>query len=146
MPAVQGVLSALRSAARSPSVKRVVSISSCVTIVDDSATTPRVYDETCWNEEYLSEVEAKGRAASGMAKYSASKIIAERKGWEFYEQANLKAGGAECHWDLAVVIPPWVFGPVIHEVKGGAETLNNSNAFWYDATVKGTCPYPASYS
>ena len=74
----------------------------------------------------------------------ASKIIAERKGWEFYEQA--KAGGAECHWDLAVVIPPWVFGPVIHEVKGGAETLNNSNAFWYNAVVKGTCPYPASYS
>ena len=92
VPAVQGVLGALRAAARSPSVKRAVSISSCVTIVDETATSPRVYDETCWNEDYVPEVEAKGRAASGMAKYGASKIIAERKGWEFYEQA--KAGGA----------------------------------------------------
>ncbi|KAI0703205.1 NAD-P-binding protein [Earliella scabrosa] len=142
VPAVQGVLGALRAAARSSSVKRVVSISSCVTIVDETATSPRVYDETCWNEDYVPEVEAKGRAASGMAKYGASKIIAERKGWEFYEQA--KVGGAECHWDLTVFVPPWVFGPMIHEFKGEAEKLNVSCQFWYNGVVKGTLP--ASYS
>ena len=40
-------------------------------------------------------------------------------------------------WDLVVVNPPWVFGPVVHELAGGVEDLNNSNKFLYDAVVKG---------
>lgn len=33
--------------------------------------------------------------------------------------------------------PPWLFEPVLNEIKGGPESLNLSNSYWYDAVVKG---------
>ena len=135
VPAVQSVLGVLRSVSRpsTSSVKRVVFVSSAVTFVDRLATCPRVYDETCWNDADVREVQEKGRAASQLAKYGASKVIAERRASELYGQA--KAAGAE--WDFTVVVPGWVFGPVLHEVRGGPEGLNASNYVWYNAVVKG---------
>ena len=134
VPAEKGTLSALRAAARTPSVKRVVFLSSAGVVIEPvPGPTPRVYDETCWNDADVREVQEKGRAASQLAKYGASKVIAERRASELYEQA--KAAGAE--WDFTVVVPGWVFGPVLHEVSGGPEGLNASNYVWYNAVVKG---------
>lgn len=142
VPAVEGTLNALRAAAASSgSVKRVVFVSSCATVMDPLATEPRVYDETCWNEFDITEVETKGRGAAQLSKYRASKTLAERRAWEFYEQAKAKAkaeGKDSAPWDLTVVNPPWVFGPVLQEVKGGVpEGLNASNGFWFNTVMKG---------
>lgn len=134
----EGLLAALRAAARSPSVRRVVFTSSCATVVDPHATGPRVYDEECWNEGDIAEVESKGREASAVSKYRASKIVAEHAAWKFFEDAKAEAAARneECRWDLVVLNPPWVFGPVLHEVHGGPETLNASNVFWHSAVMK----------
>ena len=133
VPAVKGTVGILHSASRSATVRRVVLLSSCAAVVDPHATGPRVYDETCWNEVDVEEVKTKGRDAPQLSKYRASKTFAERKAWEYYAQAQAKGE----RWDFVVINPPWVFGPVMHELKGGPETLNDSNKSWYDAVIKG---------
>ncbi|RPD65274.1 NAD(P)-binding protein [Lentinus tigrinus ALCF2SS1-7] len=133
-PAVEGTLNCLRAAAKGSSVKRFLYLSSCATVVDPSATGPRVYDESCWNTVDDAEVKAKGRAASQLSKYRASKILAERSAWKFYEEA--KATGSIV-WDLTVVNPPWVFGPSIQELGESYESMNASDQHLYKAIVKG---------
>lgn len=131
-PAVNGTLGVLRAAAtRASSVKRVVYVSSCAAVLTRDVPTPRVYDETCWNDADVTAVQTLGRAAEPLAKYCASKIFAERAAWAFYEEQK----GA-LPWDLVVVNPPWVFGPVLHEVRGGLESLNDSNRLLFEAITK----------
>ena len=140
IPAVRGTLSALRAAARTPSVQRVVITSSCAAVVDQDAVgglSARVYDESYWNEADVETVAREGRAASWAKKYAASKVAAERAAWAFYEEAKSKAAASGCGWDLTVLVPPAVFGPVLHEVRGGPETLNVSNAMLYNAIMNG---------
>ena len=140
-PAVNGTLGVMRSAT-SPnqrlSVKRIVFLSSCATILTRNAPEPRVYDESCWNDADVQEVEEKGRDASPLTKYSASKVLAERRAWEFYEEKK-----AELPWDFVVVNPPWVFGPTLHEVGGEPESLNSSNKVLYNAITKGVYSVPS---
>ncbi|RDX46682.1 NAD(P)-binding protein [Lentinus brumalis] len=132
-PAVEGTLNCLRAAAKTPSVKRFLYLSSCATVIDPSAKGPRVYDESCWNEGDVVEVETKGRGASQLSKYRASKILAERSAWKFYEEAKTKGS---ILWDLTVVNPPWVFGPSIQELGETYESMNASNQYFYNAIVK----------
>ncbi len=133
-PAVNGTLGVLRAAAaRAASVQRVVYVSSCAAVLTRNAPAPRVYDETCWNDADVTAVQTLGRAAESLAKYSASKIFAERAAWAFYEENK----GA-LSWDLVVVNPPWVFGPVLHEVGRGPESLNDSNRLLFEAVTKGS--------
>ncbi|EIW55907.1 NAD-P-binding protein [Trametes versicolor FP-101664 SS1] len=127
-PAVSGTLGVLRAAA---SVQRIVYVSSCATVLTRDAPGSRVYDETCWNEADADAVQTLGRAAAPLAKYSASKIFAERAARAFCEERQ----GA-LPWDLVVVNPPWVFGPVLHEVGGGPESLNSSNGLLFEAITK----------
>ena len=72
---------------------------------------PRVFSEENWNGISVKEVETKGSAASGADKYRASKTLAERAAWAFVDinKSKLK-------WDLVVINPPYVLGPVLHEV------------------------------
>ncbi|KAH9918740.1 NAD-P-binding protein [Epithele typhae] len=125
-PAVRGTLSALRAAAHTPSVRRVVTVSSFAAVVDRAATGARVYDESMWND-------------ADLAKYAASKVHAERAAWAYFRaaKAEAEATGEELRWDLAVVVPPWVFGPTIHEVRGGPETLNGSNLYLHKVVFEG---------
>ncbi|OJT04624.1 NADPH-dependent methylglyoxal reductase GRE2 [Trametes pubescens] len=133
-PAVNGTLGVLRAAAaRSASIQRVVYVSSCAAVLTRDAPEPHVYDETCWNDEDVNAVQTLGRAAEPLAKYSASKIFAERAAWAFYEEHK----GA-LSWDLVVVNPPWVFGPVLHEVGSGPKSLNDSNRLLFEAITKGS--------
>ncbi|KAI0635005.1 NAD-P-binding protein [Trametes polyzona] len=134
-PAVNGTLGILRSAAAQASVKRVVYLSSCAAVFTRNAPPGREYDESSWNDADVREVEEHGRDASALAKYSASKIFAERRAWAFYEENQGRVG-----WDLVVLNPPWVFGPVLHEVLGGPKGLNDSNKLLFLAITKGGFP------
>ena len=142
VPAREGTLSALRAAVRTPSVRRVVFISTIGAVIDpagaDAIPRPRAYDERDWNESHVREVAEKGRDASGLAKYCASKVIAERAAWEFAKDARAQAAarGEEPRWDLTVLCPTWTLGPVMHEIRGGPEALNVSAAMMYLAIVK----------
>ncbi|KAI8986793.1 NAD(P)-binding protein [Trametes punicea] len=131
IPAVHGTTGILKSAQKhGTSVKRVVVTSSCASVLTPS-TEPHVFSEADWNEASLQEVREKGRDATPQGKYRASKTLAERAAWQFYEEnkANLK-------WDLVVLNPPFVFGPAIHAVDK-PENLNESARDWYFNVVKG---------
>ncbi|KAI0367231.1 D-lactaldehyde dehydrogenase [Pilatotrama ljubarskyi] len=138
VPAVQGTLSILQTALKYRStVKRVIITSSCAAVMTppQAGLPPRVFDENDWNEWSVQHVREKGREANPMDKYRASKVLAERAAWEFYEREKSKLGG-ELRWDLVVLAPPYVFGPVIHEAPS-LDQFGGTARDWYDHVIKG---------
>ncbi|KAK7036570.1 hypothetical protein VNI00_011503 [Paramarasmius palmivorus] len=137
-PSVNGALNLLHSALKyGSSLKRVIHTSSCAAIMSTlnvlNSTIPTAVtaSEADWNEETVRECEEKGRDASGLVKYAASKTLSEKAVWKFYEEHK-----AQITWDLTVLNPPWVFGPNAHKVTR-AEELNASNKFWFEVIVNG---------
>ena len=57
-------------------LKRILVTSSCASVVN----TPYagIYDESSWNEGAITEVMGKGKGASQLGKYRASKVLAEK--------------------------------------------------------------------
>ncbi|TFK38822.1 D-lactaldehyde dehydrogenase [Crucibulum laeve] len=111
-PAVNGTLSILTSILKHGSkIKRVVYTSSCGAITSPNPPEPATYSEKDWNTTSIKVVEEQGRQATPHHKYRASKTLAERAAWEFYEKHK-----AEVEWDLVVINPPMVYGPFIHAV------------------------------
>ena len=131
VPAVHGTTGILASALKNaPSVKRIVITSSCAAVLTP-APDPRTFSEENWNEASIVEVKEKGKDATAIAKYRASKTLAERAAWDFWNGHKKEVG-----WDLVVLNPPFVFGPVIHEVDK-PENLNESVKLWWNAVVAG---------
>ncbi|KDQ29970.1 hypothetical protein PLEOSDRAFT_24631 [Pleurotus ostreatus PC15] len=125
-PAVSGTVGILNSALRNnPTLKRVVITSSGAAVLE-LLPEPKVFSELDWNHQAVRLVEEQGRSAANMTKYRASKVLAETAAWEF-----AKAHKGEISWDITVIIPPYVFGPVIHEVAS-REALNTSSAHLLD--------------
>ncbi|KAG8900558.1 methylglyoxal reductase (NADPH-dependent) gre2 [Tulasnella sp. 403] len=128
-PAVNGTVGVLRSIQKHAlNVKRVVITSSVASIVYDKGPGAH-FDESDWNEESPIEVEVKGRNASAIHKYRASKVLAERAAWDF-----VHANKDSLNFDLVTICPPVVLGPIIHEVPS-AEALNTSVAMFHKATT-----------
>ncbi|KAL3472718.1 NAD(P)-binding protein [Aspergillus californicus] len=127
-PAVKGAVGILESAMKhGHSVKRVIFTSSCAAILDASST-PISVSEKDWNNARVQQCEALGTDAEPLAKYAASKVLAEKAVWEFVEEhKSLK-------WDLVAINPPYMFGPVAHEVNT-IESLNPSTKMWYEAVA-----------
>ncbi|KAH8110872.1 NAD-binding protein [Phellopilus nigrolimitatus] len=142
-PAVKGTVGILESALKhakrilspffssahdsGPQLRRIVVLSSSLSIASDSA--HGELDERRWNEESIAEVRAQGRAAGQLAKYCASKSLAEKAAWEFAEKHK-----SEISWDLVALNPPLVFGPILHEVSSPA-ALNSSVGLFYEAIL-----------
>ena len=131
VPAVHGTTGILASALKNaPSVKRIVITSSCAAVLTP-APDPRTFSEENWNEASIVEVKEKGKDATAIAKYRASKTLAERAAWDFWNGHKSEVG-----WDLVVLNPPFVFGPFLHEADK-PENLNESAREFYDTVVKG---------
>lgn len=143
-PAVNGTVSVLKSAKDSKSIKRIVITSSFAAVVDTSKPVPTKFTEDDWNEFSPKTLEEKGKDVSPVDAYRASKTLAERAAWEFVEKN--KPG-----WDIATMVryspdfpfenellkyvliiqnPPFVIGPIIHQVSK-PESLNTSIAAFY---------------
>ena len=132
VPAVQGTLSVLKSTLKyGTAVKRVI-VTSTVGSIIELGPEPRVFSEKDWNERSIREVNEKGSAAHPLDKYCASKTLAERAAWDFWNKHKSEVG-----WDLVVLNPPFVFGPFLHEVDK-PENLNQSSKVWWDVVVEGT--------
>jgi dihydroflavonol-4-reductase len=101
-PAVKGTLAVLRSAARSPSVKRVVITSSMAAVTDEPD--GRVLTEADWNT----------KSSLDRNPYYFAKAEGERAAWAFMERE--KPG-----FDLVVINPYLVIGPSL------TPSLNTSN-------------------
>ncbi|KAG6329779.1 hypothetical protein ID866_9311 [Astraeus odoratus] len=125
-PAVQGTLGVLQSTLKyGPSVRRVVYTSSGSTVLRE-VTTPTVFTDNDWNIECLDAVKDQGENAPSSQKYRASKTLAEQAAWKFVEDHR-----EEIHWDLTVLNPPYIFGPIIHEATRPL-SLNASSQWFYD--------------
>lgn len=132
IPAVKGTLRVLESAlAHGTSVRRVIYTSTCGAIRELNKV-QRVYTEADWNDRAVAEVRARGREASQLEKYQASKVLAERAAWDFVEKNK-----GEIIWDLVVLNPPWIFGPTLQPVSTPDE-LNESMRMWFLAVIRGT--------
>ncbi|KAJ7189651.1 hypothetical protein GGX14DRAFT_484545 [Mycena pura] len=126
-PAIRGTIGILESARKyGTAVKRVVVTSSTAAVLTVSDQ-PQLLSEVNWNDQAPREVEEKGRAASGAAKYRASKVLAERAAWDFVAKHS-----AEIGWDLVVLNPPLVLGPMIHAVAS-VDALSTSTRQMYNA-------------
>lgn len=126
-------------------MKRIVVTSSGTTILNHESS--GILSEKDWNEKGPAEVEEKGHLASPFAKYSTSKILAERgssaftylnlividhfkvAAWKFTQDHK-----NEISWDLTVIIPTIIFGPILHEVTDPSK-LNLSLAMFYGTLV-----------
>ncbi len=109
-PAVQGTVSMLRAAAKSPRVKRVVLTSSMAAITDEPD--GRLLSEADWNDKSTLTRNA----------YYYSKTMAERAAWDFMERE--KPG-----FDLIVINPFMVIGPAL------SSEINTSNQILVDVAA-----------
>ncbi|KAG0147581.1 hypothetical protein CROQUDRAFT_655967 [Cronartium quercuum f. sp. fusiforme G11] len=125
-PAVNGTESILKSAngPNGKSVKRIVITSSFASVVNPTDDLSHVFTEKDWNEHSPKVVNEKGKDAPPHEAYRASKVLAEKAAWSFMDK-NKPA------FDLVTICPPYVLGPVIHQVKD-AKSLNTSVNFFYD--------------
>ncbi|KAL1409978.1 hypothetical protein Q8F55_003978 [Vanrija albida] len=118
-PAVNGVLYLLESLKKfNPTVKRVVQISSAAAVGRfDSGV--KTFTEKDWNDAIVELVEKEGAAASGGAKYSASKTLSEKAFWKWI--ADNKPT-----WDGVSINPVFNFGPATQFAHADAGALTSS--------------------
>ncbi|PCH42497.1 NAD(P)-binding protein [Wolfiporia cocos MD-104 SS10] len=129
-PAVNGTLGILESArVHGDTMKRVVVTSSCGAVIEYSDK-PRRFSEADWNEQAVTEVQEKGKAADSLFKYYASKVLAERAAWEYVEKHR-----DELRWGLVVINPHYTYGPVIHDVNSPDELTVTMDS-WYRCVLK----------
>lgn len=118
-PAVNGTLSVLKSSAKSNSVKRVVVTSSGAAIYEPSALC-NPYTEENWNDV----------ASLTRKPYCFSKAEAERAAWRF-----MRENEASISFDLIVVNPPMIIGPILQDVNLNPQ-LNQSSLMVLDLIRK----------
>ncbi|KAI0261892.1 NAD-P-binding protein [Gloeopeniophorella convolvens] len=130
VPALKGTVGVLESIRQTgSSVKRFVYTSSCATIQNYTGGGPFLFDETSWNEPVLKELEEKGKATPGLSAYRASKTLAEKAVWNFYEKHK-----ESIDWDVVTLCPCYVFGVPAIEPASPAE-LSASMQVFYSITL-----------
>ncbi|KAF8989799.1 hypothetical protein BDQ17DRAFT_1372801 [Cyathus striatus] len=118
-PAVGGAVGILKSAQKSPSMKRVIYTSSTGTI-SRPVSEPTSISEKDWNDDAVEALEKLGIKAHNHVKYLASKVLAEKTAWDYYEQNK----------DTLGYIPP------IHELGTSPSSMGNSSfGIWYNNVV-----------
>ena len=119
---MRGTASILNSALKhGNTVKRVV-LTSSVAAIREPTTTPRVFNETNWNNAAVEAVKTKGSAVGPDVIYLASKTLAEKAAWDF-----VAAHKSEIAWDLVALNPPFIFGVsfvLFHRLRPIAERLS----------------------
>ncbi|KAF5334248.1 hypothetical protein D9611_014571 [Ephemerocybe angulata] len=152
-PAIDGTLGVLKSALRarylapltkheptlnyplssqrdsSYKLKRIV-ITSSVAALWTPSPGARTFSEDDWNTQYVSEVERLGSKTDPMTVYGASKVMAEKAAWEFYN-----AHRSEVQWDISVINPSLVFGPAIQPPKSASD-LPSTLKLWWDSVIE----------
>ncbi|KZV99159.1 NAD(P)-binding protein [Exidia glandulosa HHB12029] len=116
-PAVNGTVHVLESAAKAGAqnshsrsgIKRIVITSSIVSILQPQPDS-YIYSVRDWNEAAISDVQEKGRKASGFMKYVASKVMAEKAALKWVQEN--KPG-----FDVGFVLPTYVYGPILGDSK-----------------------------
>ncbi|EEB90816.1 hypothetical protein MPER_10931, partial [Moniliophthora perniciosa FA553] len=113
------------------SVKRIVFTSSSATIYDQLSS-GKTLSEADRNESSIKECDELGKDARPMAKYMASKILAEKAAWDIWQKNR-----STVQWDLSVIIPVWVFGPHKHDAARPEDFSPGTPQIWYWVVVRG---------
>ena len=130
-PAVEGTNSVLRSAlTHGAQVKRFLLTSSVAAVMELLPEAP-VFTEENWNEQSIRNCKEQGKDAQQHDKYLASKTLSERAAWDFIEKHR-----DEVKFDLVVLNPAIVLGPILHEVTDPMK-LNMSMLEYYISVVAG---------
>lgn len=146
-PAIQGTTSILASAAKQKSrtLKHVV-ITSCFAAVLDVAAGWRpgyVYGPKDWNPITYEEVRSPdldlGRWPEPwrwFVTYMASKKLAEKAAWDFYESeiAKAKAKNGELTWGMSVVCPTYISGPLNLDLESEKDLSFSNQLIWRTVT------------
>ncbi|KAI0653483.1 NAD-P-binding protein [Cubamyces menziesii] len=125
-PAVEGTVGILGSALKTD-VRRIVVVSSIAAIASGTVASPGVYTEEQWNDQAIRTVEEQGKDAPRIIKYNASKALAERAAWAFLEEHK-----AEAKFDLCMINPSWVFGPVADDTLPSPSALPATPSHFYN--------------
>ncbi|KAI0653455.1 NAD-P-binding protein [Cubamyces menziesii] len=145
-PAVKGTLGILHSAAKHSyviciTVRRIVFTSSIAAVADairpPPATVVRTEDD--WNDFSVEIVEKTGKAASGVDKYSTSKVRSEKAAWSFYEENK-----HTLLYDFSVVAPAWIFGPLPDHPRSPADIASTSMMLAWTQMFQVPAPPPSS--
>ncbi|PVH83970.1 NAD(P)-binding protein [Cadophora sp. DSE1049] len=143
IPAIQGTTSILNSAAKQKSgtLKHVV-ITSSFAAVFDAAKGWRpgyAYGPEDWNP--ISYEEASGHELDleqwpetwrMFITYMASKALAEKAAWDFYnnEKAKAKAKKGRLSWGMSVVCPTYIGGPFILDLESEDDLSFSNKLIW----------------
>ncbi|KZO97214.1 NAD-P-binding protein [Calocera viscosa TUFC12733] len=126
-PAVKGTLNVLESAAKEPTVKRVVITSSMAAVVTHSLN-PRVgytYTDKDWSPLLPGDVTEEGDPA-----YVLSKKMAEQGAWEFVDTRKPQ-------FTLTTFCPPLVFGPPMQPIDNMSRLNTSADEIW--KLMNGSC-------
>lgn len=131
VPAVQGTLTILNSAAKhGDTVKRVV-ITSSFAAVEEFYDEVRTYTEDDWNEQGPRRVQEEGNDCPPGVMYAASKSLAEKAAWKWAEEHK-----GQVAFDLVTILPPYIYGPVLQDVQT-TDHLNTSMDLIYQKIILG---------
>ncbi|KAI0123604.1 hypothetical protein BJ170DRAFT_89123 [Xylariales sp. AK1849] len=121
--AVNGVKSVLESAAKAPSVKSFVLLSSIVAVMGYDNIAGHVYTEADWNDGAAGIVAELGEKTPGPVIYSTSKTEAEREFWKF--QQEKKPG-----FSLTAINPVFVAGPPLVLPQSPDKITESTEFIW----------------
>ncbi|PAV17628.1 D-lactaldehyde dehydrogenase [Pyrrhoderma noxium] len=126
-PAVKGTTGILESATKfgGPQLKRIAITSSCAAVSNHNST--GLLDESSFNEGNIIEIREKGRDAIQVRKYRISKSLVEKTTWKYYQDHK-----SSISWDLVVLNPPFVFGPILHKITSASQLNTNLFGEWID--------------
>jgi len=119
MPDIEGTKALLSAAATESKIKLIVLTYSFATVIDVSRISQLPYTATAedWNPVTYEEA----KASNGITAYRGAKKFSELYAWDYVRDHKP-------HFDLAVILPPLVFGPVVHPVAKVTD-LNDSNSY-----------------
>ncbi|KIK67016.1 hypothetical protein GYMLUDRAFT_238367 [Collybiopsis luxurians FD-317 M1] len=131
-PAVDGTVSILKSAAKNGSTLKRVVITSSMASVMDLHPVQSLFTEADWNTHSPGEVEKSGLGAGPIHVYLASKTLAEKAAWDYYNSIK-----GTVNWDLVAILPGMVFGPML-QVINSPDDLNYSMAAFFKSLLSST--------
>jgi nucleoside-diphosphate-sugar epimerase len=121
-PAIKGTTNILSSiSTHAPNVHRVVITSSFAANIDlhKGLNPGYTYTEEDWNPETYEAA----KVADGVTAYCASKTFAERAAFDYVEKNHP-------NFSISTILPPMVYGPVIHPVSSLAGLNTSSGDIW----------------
>ena len=121
LPAIAGTKSIFASASKEPSVKRLVYTSSFTSIYDSAKQLDPTWTYTAeqWNPITYDEA----KASNHMDAYRGAKKFSEQWAWEYMKDTKP-------HFDLVTLVPPIVYGPLVHDVTKIAKLNSSSQWIW----------------